>query len=361
MRDDAPDPCAHLASGHTALARRVDLEVDEGLVEGIVACRTCTATCWLRLLDVDPTGGPLRVYAASGIDAAIVDTYLERGGRASCDRNKGRQEVEALLSNAGPARLIAVCDGRAREVVAAALLGLGERVPLGPWRDRVPPPDDARWFRRAGLDKPAGPPAAGAVLETWIGPAARDPVAARDRLELWFEPSRETDRAIRSRFGCAVAAAALGSHDDWASTARGSLALVILLDQFPRNLWRGSARAFAHDAQALVATSGALARGQLDELGVVESAFLLMPYEHVEDLALQRRGVELYERIEREAPEPWRELAGNFTSFARRHLELIERFGRFPHRNAALGRACTPEERAHLDGGGESFGQSGMA
>ncbi len=358
MRDDAPDPCEHLSDGRATLERRVELESDEGLVEALVACRTCGATSWLSLLDVDPAGGPLRVYAASGIARDTVDTYLERGGRASCDPGKGRREVEAVLSNAGAPRLVVVCDARGREVVAAGRLGLGEIVPLGPWRERVPPPDDGRWFSRAGLDKPRAAPDCDALLEHWFGAAAHDAREAARRMDSWFgAASAERDRALRGRFGCAVAAAGLGALEGWQREPRGALGLVLLLDQLPRSLWRGGSRAFAHDAQALSLASRALARGHLDPLGVVEQVFLLMPFQHVESLALQRQGVALYERVLRAAAPEWQDVAGRSHASARDHLEIVERFGRFPHRNAALGRSSTREELAYLQGGGEHFGQ----
>jgi uncharacterized protein (DUF924 family) len=99
-----------------------------------------------------------------------------------------------------------------------------------------------------------------------------------------------------------------------------------------------------------------VARGHLDALRPVEQVFLLMPYQHVEDLELQREGVALYERVARSAPPEWRPLLENTLAFARRHLAVVERFGRFPHRNAALGRVTTSAERTYLSEGGERFG-----
>jgi uncharacterized protein (DUF924 family) len=157
----------------------------------------------------------------------------------------------------------------------------------------------------------------------------------------------------------AVEAASRGELDAWLESPQSALALVISLDQFPRNIWRGTARAFAQDAQALRLARISLAKGHPRELATVEQGFLLMPFQHVESVELQRESVRLYEGIASDAPAPWQPLVETFLKFARLHLELIERFGRFPHRNAILGRASTPEEAAYLAAGGENFGQGG--
>ena len=198
------------------------------------------------------------------------------------------------------------------------------------------------------------------VLDFWFGDAASDPEAAKARSSFWYAgaaSAKEIDREIAQRFGDLVRAAAAGELDAWATTARGLLALVILLDQFPRNLGRGTARAFEHDERALELTREGVARGHLEELRPVEQLFLLMPYQHVEDLAMQREGALLYDRLAAEAPAAWRPYLEYTRDYARRHLAIVERFGRFPHRNEVLGREPTPAERAYLESGGERFGQ----
>jgi uncharacterized protein (DUF924 family) len=196
-----------------------------------------------------------------------------------------------------------------------------------------------------------------AVLDFWFGESAADADAAAARSSVWYGASSEVDRQIADRFGDWVEAAAAGELDAWRATARGRLALVILLDQFPRNLHRGSGAAFDHDRSALALAREGAANGHLDELQPIEQVFLLMPYQHTEDLALQREGVAYFERIAREAPPSWRAQLDNVLDFARRHLAIVERFGRFPHRNEALGRQATPAERRYLEDGGERFGQ----
>ena len=198
-----------------------------------------------------------------------------------------------------------------------------------------------------------------AILAFWFGRGADDPAEAAARERFWFGASREADERVRERFAPVVEAAAGGELDGWLESPRAALALVVLLDQFPRNLWRGTARAFSLDAQASKAARAALERGHLQALSPVERAFLVLPLQHSESLSAQRESVRLSADIARNAPAAWRPLLEHYLGFAREHLALIERFGRFPHRNRALGRASTPEEEAHLRGGGAAFGQGG--
>jgi uncharacterized protein (DUF924 family) len=132
---------------------------------------------------------------------------------------------------------------------------------------------------------------------------------------------------------------------------------VLLLDQFPRNLQRGTADAYAHDAQALALARRTLERGLARELTPVEHVFLLLPFEHAESLAAQDECVARAERLALDCPPAWREVIRSFVPFAVQHRAIVERFGRFPHRNRVLGRASTPEELAYLAGGAETFGQ----
>jgi uncharacterized protein (DUF924 family) len=196
-----------------------------------------------------------------------------------------------------------------------------------------------------------------AILAFWFGEAASDPAQASARETRWFGASAEVDAQIRERFASAVEAAAQGELDGWLDAPRSALALVLLLDQFPRNLWRGTARAFAHDAKARPVAQEALARGHLRRLAPVEQAFLLLPLQHSEDLEHQQESVRQSREIAEAAPAAWRPLLTHYLRFAEQHLELIERFGRFPHRNRALGRDPSPEEEAYLRSGGASFGQ----
>jgi uncharacterized protein (DUF924 family) len=195
------------------------------------------------------------------------------------------------------------------------------------------------------------------VLDFWFGDAASAPKAAERRGDLWFGGAADVDARIRERFEPWIEAAARGELADWTRTARGSLALVLLLDQFSRNVWRGTARAFAHDVEARGVARSAIASGQLAALAPVEQAFVLMPFEHSESLADQRECVRLSDAITAAAPAEWQETMRLFADYAHRHLALIERFGRFPYRNRVLGRESTADELAYLAEGGATFGQ----
>lgn len=174
-------------------------------------------------------------------------------------------------------------------------------------------------------------------------------VSAHDLLAFWFEAGKARwfsgdagfDAEIRARFLTLQEEAASGRHDDWAASPLGAVALCILLDQFPRNLFRGTPRAFATDAKALAIAKAAVDQGFDTDPSMTDDhrLFLYLPFEHSEDLADQRRSVQL---------QAARIADPEYVDYARRHLAVIERFGRFPHRNAILGRASTPEEEAHL-------------
>jgi len=195
------------------------------------------------------------------------------------------------------------------------------------------------------------------ILQFWFGDATEAPAKAEARMPLWFEVSVENDARIRERFGAAVEAAARDELASWAGMSRPALALIVLLDQFSRNIWRGTARAFAQDAQALAVARQAVGAGFFRKLAPMEQVFLVLPFEHSESLDAQREAVRLCREIAVMTPPDWRPFIAGFLPYAEQHHELIARFGRFPHRNAALGRVSTPEEEAYLAGGGETFGQ----
>lgn len=189
-------------------------------------------------------------------------------------------------------------------------------------------------------------PVAQDILDFWFAPAS----AAR-----WFDTDATFDAQIRTRFGDAAQAAAKGELDDWTATPPGWLALLIALDQFPRNLHRGDAQAWAQDVKAQRIALSGIARGDDQRLPPLQRVFAYLPLEHAEDSALQQRSVALFEALSADAPPEQRERFEGFLGYARRHREVIARFGRFPHRNAALGRADTPEEAAYLAQPGAGF------
>ncbi len=194
-----------------------------------------------------------------------------------------------------------------------------------------------------------------AILDFWFGDSLRDPAAARARAAVWFQASADFDREIAERFGGGIERAAAGELDAWCDAARSALALVLLLDQFPRNVYRGTPLAFASDARAQEVALAAIAAGFDAELEPLAASFFYLPLEHAEDLGLQELCVELCEALAARAPAEQREILAEFSDFARRHRELIRRFGRFPHRNALLGRQPSREELAYLASGGDSF------
>jgi len=157
----------------------------------------------------------------------------------------------------------------------------------------------------------------------------------------WFKKDSGFDAEIRDRFEAAHFAASRGEFDAWGETAQGSLALLLLLDQFPRNLFRGSAHAFATDPIARGIAERAIAAGHDQQLGDDLKCFFYLPFEHSECLEGQDRAVALAATVN-----------DDLLKWARIHRDIIARFGRFPHRNASLGRETTPEEQAFLDGGG---------
>ena len=162
----------------------------------------------------------------------------------------------------------------------------------------------------------------------------------------WFATDEAFDALIRTRFGQAAAGARVGAYDAWRDGADGCLALCLLLDQFPRNMHRGDAAAFAGDAKALAVAGHAIARGLDRTLPEPQRLFLYLPYQHSESLEYQRTGVRLVAGLT-ENPD--------WLDYACLHLSVIHRFGRFPHRNPALGRTTTPEEQAYLDAVGTGF------
>ncbi len=195
------------------------------------------------------------------------------------------------------------------------------------------------------------------VVSFWFRDATRSPEAFELRSAIWFNPEPAFDRECAIRFAAALEDAARGGLDGWAGTAPGRLALVILLDQMPRNIHRGSPAAFAHDARAAAHCLAGIESGQDRSLHPVERIFLYMPLQHAEDLDLQRQSVDQFESLATEVDDAWRERFAENAHYARLHRDIIERFGRFPHRNRVLGRESTEEELSDLAEGAPSFGQ----
>lgn len=183
------------------------------------------------------------------------------------------------------------------------------------------------------------------VLGFWFGEQPGQPLLMAGR---WFARDAAFDAEIGRRFGRHVARAAAGRFYSWRETPRSALALILMLDQFSRNIYRDSPLAFAHDDVASQICMDGLEKEFDGQLQPMEAAFFIMPLMHSESPAHQQRSVEKFAELARRAPEPLREALANNHKYALAHQEIIVRFGRFPHRNALLGRACTPEEHDYL-------------
>ena len=187
-----------------------------------------------------------------------------------------------------------------------------------------------------------------AILDFWFG-APHSTAYATPR-EVWFKKDESFDQSVADRFGTTIEQALRGELDPWAADADGALAHILLLDQFTRNAFRGDKRAFAGDAQALAAASAAVGARFDEQVPPFKRFFFYMPFEHCEGLAMQDESVRLFTRLVLEAPDLTEQLG-----YAERHRDVIERFGRFPHRNAILGRQSTAEELAYLAEPGSGF------
>ncbi len=192
------------------------------------------------------------------------------------------------------------------------------------------------------------PADAQAVLDHWFG--APDSPEHGSMRELWFRKSEATDRDIAQRFGPLIERALRGELNDWSAQPHSALAQIVLLDQFTRNTLRDTPRAFAGDARALAAATAMVGARQDEALLPVQRAFVYLPFEHAEGMAMQDESVRLFTRLALDAPQ----MQGMLT-YAHRHREVVLRFGRFPHRNAILGRQSTSEEIAFLREPGSSF------
>lgn len=194
-----------------------------------------------------------------------------------------------------------------------------------------------------------------ALQEFWFGPephlALRDPARPR----LWWRKDPATDAEIRARFGSWLAEALGGALDAWAGGPGGLIALVVLCDQFPRNIHRDMPAAFAGDGRALAWCRKGIAAGYENQLTLAERAFLYMPLEHSEDLADQEECVDRFAGLVEEAAAADRGEVRRMLDHAHRHREVIRRFGRFPHRNDILGRPSTAAEVAFLQTPGSRF------
>ena len=185
------------------------------------------------------------------------------------------------------------------------------------------------------------------ILDFWFG--RPDEADYEKQRSFWFIKKPEFDQEVRTRFLAHYQQALAGSLDHWKNSPRSSLSLILLLDQFPRNMFRGTAQAFAADPQALAAAQHAVANGFDQELLMVQRWFVYLPFEHSENIEHQRQSVKLFATL---GDDPDKSAT---LDYAIRHYYVISRFGRFPHRNKILGRETTPEEAEFLKQPGSSF------
>lgn len=185
------------------------------------------------------------------------------------------------------------------------------------------------------------------ILNFWFGQTGEAEYGKSRKV--WFVKDSKFDTEVQERFQADYELAATGRLKDWEGSAPGCLALILLLDQFSRNMFRGTPKAFAADPQALSLAKHAIAQGFDQELLPVQRWFVYLPFEHSENLADQHQAVSLFRQISNELDST------DALEYAIKHLQVIERFGRFPHRNRILGRVSTPEEEDFLSQPGSSF------
>jgi uncharacterized protein (DUF924 family) len=201
------------------------------------------------------------------------------------------------------------------------------------------------------------------ILEFWFGLRPYTAAGVEMHMRQWFgdahapELQPQFDETLRLRFGALVKAAAGGNLSAWESSPRRRLALILLLDQFPRNIHRGTAQAFASDRDALLLTVGGMQLGADAALDPLERMFFYMPMQHSESPEVQEESVAAFGRLASEAPEELRATFAAVKKFAGRHRDIVQRFGRFPHRNRVLGRDNSREEQLWLASEGQHFGQ----
>lgn len=194
------------------------------------------------------------------------------------------------------------------------------------------------------------------LLEEWFGETRRDPALASERNEFWFGTDQDRDDRLRARYREHVDKALAGGLTHWQDDPETRLALILLLDQVPRNIHRGTKQAFAGDPRAAALTLAGIGTGMELTLAPIEQAFFYMPLQHAEDLPSQRLGVQQFRTLAERNPD-YPDVFSSFLHFAEGHRDIIERFGRFPHRNDILGRESTSEELAYLEKGAPRYGQ----
>lgn len=193
------------------------------------------------------------------------------------------------------------------------------------------------------------------VLDFWFGDLGEAGRVTPACSRLWFGKDEAVDQELAARFGRIVEAAVVGDLEPWADSPLGMLALILVCDQLPRNIFRDTPRAFALDSKALQLAKQGIDQGKDVSLGIAQRAFFYLPFEHAEDLAMQDLSVELFAKLNGDGGETHARATASFLDYAEQHRVIIARFGRFPHRNRILGREPTSEEMDFLQQPGSSF------
>lgn len=195
------------------------------------------------------------------------------------------------------------------------------------------------------------------IVTFWLGPALDSPQHASERRDWWYKGGKPVDDEIRARFGTLVVQACDGGLDDWPNTTDGAFAMILLLDQFTRNLYRGTPDAYLGDARAFEIVKQTIA-AQLDQtLHPVARIWLYHPFHHAESAVIQDQGLALLNDVFTAAPDTWRPYVERSIKGWTRHRNIVAQFNRFPHRNPVLGRTSTNEELAFMNEDGDTFGQ----
>jgi len=196
------------------------------------------------------------------------------------------------------------------------------------------------------------------IIDFWFGDTPEAPEEIERNHNRWFFPNPAMDAEIEGRFGQWVTLAGAGELAPWAETESGRLALILVLDQFPRQLFRGTSAAFRHDRSALELALDGIERGFHEELAPLERVFFCMPLQHAESRATQELAVKMYSGFcDPALPSHVLKALRSVSQYATVHRDIVSRFGRFPHRNAVLGRQSSNAELAYLSQGGQTFGQ----
>lgn len=193
------------------------------------------------------------------------------------------------------------------------------------------------------------------ILDFWFGKLDADGEASEEQSKLWWAKDKKIDQKIKKLFANDIQQAIAGKYDSWKETPKGGLALILLLDQFPRNVFRDTPEAFAHDKQALRVASHMLDKDFDMQLSFTQRHFVYMPFMHAESKSMQNCSLILFQQLADEVPEKLRKKYQGVLKFAEQHQTIVEKFGRYPHRNKILGRTSTKEETAFLQQPGSSF------